>query len=106
MIINRGLRVSKGLNESNSSKVVHADDYDKELRKLKSQVNNSSIVKVEELYQTDDDGLGIKITLGVNWSAIGAVDVDEAEKFSKDLQKAISLIKNFKYNGYAVTWKK
>lgn len=98
------------VNESNSSKVVRADDYNNELRKLRSQAKNSSRIEVEEIYPTDfystDDGLGIKIKLGVNWSAIGTVDVDEAENFSKDLQKVISLIRNFKYNGYAVTWKK
>lgn len=76
-------------------KKVNYREYKKELERIQNELNNSRIM-ITDLSPIESD----TINLGINWSSIGAVDVEEAEKFSKDMQKAVELVNNFKYNGY------
>lgn len=43
------------------------------------------------------------IRLGVNWSALGTVEVEKAEEFMSVIQQAIEDCKNYKYNGYTIS---
>ena len=45
------------------------------------------------------------VELGINWSAIGTVSPEKAEAFGKALVDASEVCKNFKYNGYEITYK-
>lgn len=76
-------------------KKVNYREYKKELERIQNELNNSRIM-ITDLSPIESD----TINLGINWSSIGAVNIEEAEKFSKDMQKAVELVKNFKYNGY------
>lgn len=51
------------------------------------------------------DGDKMVVQLGVNWSAIGTVSPEKAEAFGKALVDASEVCKNFKYNGYEITYK-
>lgn len=42
------------------------------------------------------------IRLGINWGALGTVEVEKAEEFMSVMQQAIEDCKNYKYNGYTV----
>ena len=42
------------------------------------------------------------IRLGINWSTLGTVEVEEAEEFMAVMQQAIEDCKNYKYNGYTI----
>lgn len=71
---------------------------------------------VQELYNNIPDKCGIDfynksfgrepIQMGINWSAIGTVTPEKAEVFKNNLEKAIELAKNFKYNGYTIIYKR
>jgi len=69
---------------------------------------NRSVLKNTEISQLDS-GWSAKekpIQMGVNWGSIGTVDTNKAEQFASELQKAIKEAKNFKYNGYTITYSK
>lgn len=44
------------------------------------------------------------IEMQINWCACGNVDLDKAEQFASELQEAIELARNFKYNGYKIEY--
>lgn len=44
------------------------------------------------------------IEMQLNWCANGNVDLDKAEQFASELQEAIELARNFKYNGYVIEY--
>lgn len=42
--------------------------------------------------------------VGINWSAIGTVDCEEAQAFAEQLMEATKIAESFKYNGYAIVY--
>ena len=100
MIINRGLRVSKGMKESNNRKVVSIDEFFKELSSLVSQAKKYSGIKVELITPHDMTNARLGIILP-RIGTVGTLDAEDAEKYGKDILKVAELIRNFKYNGYA-----
>lgn len=81
-------------------KKVNYDDYIKELEKVRRELIeeiNSIDIEIHEKDYTSKI-----VNLGVNWASKGTVGVYEAIKFAKDIQKAIELVNNFKYNGMEI----
>lgn len=87
----------------------------KEIKKVNYEDYRRELEKVREELRKEINGIGIEIheisynskvvELGVNWSGKGTNNVDETSKFIIDLQKAVELVKNFKYNGYEIVFK-
>lgn len=51
------------------------------------------------------DGWKQVVRLGVNWSAIGTVSPKKANVYGEALIRASEACRNFKYNGYEITYK-
>lgn len=79
-----------------AEKVVSYSDYANELEKA-PKLNWVEV-------RNENHGPSV-IKMGVNWSALGTVDLAAADKFVKELQKAVEFAKNFKYNGYKISYR-
>ncbi|WP_294794955.1 hypothetical protein [uncultured Fenollaria sp.] len=78
-------------------KKVNYDDYKRELERVREELRQEIgglDVQIQEISYTSK-----VVELGVNWSSIGASKIDETAKFIVEMQKAMELVKNFKYNG-------
>jgi len=87
--------------------IVEEKDFDMAYDQIKKELANYSKEFLGwrtyvEIFDRNNYGGSNGIELGVNWSAIGTVTVDNAEAFIKVLTKATELAKNFKYNGYKI----
>lgn len=65
-----------------------------EIEKIKN-VGETENVKIYEIYRTQDI-----VNLGVNWSGLGTVTLDEAQEFINELQKVVNIARTFKYEGF------
>lgn len=72
------------------------------------QLTKDSRTKYDGRIEFFDQALGSRypIDMGVNWSAIGTVSPDIAEDFADKLKEAANTARNFKYNGYKITYGK
>ena len=81
-------------------KKVSFEDYRKELdrvrEKLRQEIGGLD-VQIQEISYTSN-----VVDLGVNWSALGTVNTEEAVNFTKHIQKAVELVNNFKYIGMEI----
>lgn len=86
-------------------KTVSYREFNRELSKLQRKYerrgNNRSHVEIFELGDALENS---PIRVGVNWSAIGTVSLEETEEFAHALLKAAEDCRNFKYNGYVIDW--
>ena len=65
-----------------------------EIEKIKN-VGETENVKIYEIDRTQDI-----VNLGVNWSGLGTVTLDEAQEFINELQKVVDIARTFKYEGF------
>lgn len=65
-----------------------------EIEKIKN-VGETENVKIYEIDRTQDI-----VNLGVNWSGLGTVTLNEAQEFINELQKVVNIARTFKYEGF------
>lgn len=75
-----------------------------ELNKLKEKYCLDGNFYIEDMngFTLDD----APVRLGINWSALGTVSLDEADAFADRLKAAAEACRNFKYNGYIIDYSK
>lgn len=81
-------------------KKVNYDDYKRELERVREELRQEIgglDVQIQEISYTSK-----VVELGVNWSGLGTVNVEEAVNFTKHIQKAVELVNNFKYIGMEI----
>lgn len=81
-------------------KKVNYEDYKRELERVREELRQEIgglDVQIQEISY-----ISKVVELGVNWSGLGTKKVDEAAHFIEDMQKAMELVNNFKYNGYEI----
>lgn len=81
-------------------KKVNYDDYKRELERVREELRKEIgglDVQIQEISYTSK-----VVELGVNWSGLGTVNVEEAANFTEHIQKAMELVTSFKYNGMEI----
>lgn len=72
-------------------KRIHHKEVREEMMRMQS-LGNTGRVRIDILNPMYDD-----LNIGVNWSSIGTVSLEEAQEFINELQKAVDVAKTFKY---------
>ena len=85
-------------------KVVGYREFCYELNKLQKKYCINGDIYIADMNGSSLDDM--PIMLGANWTSIGFVSPDDAEKFIAKLSLAIEACRNFKYNGYIIDYSK
>ncbi len=83
-------------------KTVNGRDLYNEMKRVANEINTNNI-QMTRIFDLKNP-LDSKVNLGINFSSSGTMTVEEAKQFIKDLQKAVELVENFKYQGYEETF--
>lgn len=83
-------------------KTVNGRDLYEEMSKVQYEIKNNKI-NLSRRFDTTNP-LCSKVNVGISCSSSGTMTVEEAKQFIKDLQKAVELVENFKYQGYEETF--
>lgn len=78
-------------------KRVGVKDLDKETRRLREETRINPYISFTHIERP-------LIKAQINLSGTGARDLADMEDFAKDLQKAIDIVKTFKYEGYELDY--
>lgn len=86
-------------------KTVTYEEYIDEVETMKRKLEEQTLVKdVNDMIWMYNTGSGKCIEMVMNVSATGRLTPIEAERFSHCIVTAAKLIKEFKYNGYTITY--
>lgn len=78
-------------------KKVSEKEFRQEIRRIKEETNINPFIKFT--YDTRP-----VIDAQVSIAGIGALSLEDAKKFSEDLEKVIKIVDTFKYQGYELDY--
>ncbi len=82
-------------------KTVNGRELYNEMKRVANEINTNNI-QMTRIFDLKNP-LDSKVNLGINFSSSGTMTVEETKQFIEDLQKAVELVENFKYQGYEET---
>ena len=96
----------------NETKYVKFYDYLDAMRELNKKVQLISVAgskcwsSLGAIYNINSEtpGSNERIALGINWCGNGTVELERAEMYAEEMKEVLELARNFKYNGYKITW--
>lgn len=83
-------------------KTVNGRELYNEMKRVANEINTNNI-QMTRIFDLKNP-LDSKVNLGINFSSSGTMTVEETKQFIEDLQKAVELVENFKYQGYEETF--
>lgn len=83
-------------------KTVTNEEFHRERRRIEIEINKPfDGHDIIWFYDTSDDK---NISMGLNIASTGRMRISEAEVFAEAVANAVRLAKEFKYNGYKITY--
>ena len=79
-------------------KTVKGKELYNEMKRVVNEINTNNI-QLNKIFDLKNP-LDSKVNLGISCSSGGTMTVEETKKLIEDLQKAVELVENFKYQGY------
>ena len=76
---------------------VSEKEFRQEIRKIKEETSINPFIRFT--YDTSP-----VIDAQISIAGIGALSLEDAKKFSEDLEKVIKIVDNFKYQGYELDY--
>lgn len=82
-------------------KTVNYDEFQSALCKLQEEIDPDRTVDVHNMRHYGSDCI---VQLGIGWASIGVKGIDETKVFAEKINRAITGVGNFKYNGYKIVF--